>query len=291
MRSGKGLFWQSLFLTLLLLVPMVAAVSFFSAQRSRQQALKQAAAAQSGVQEPAGARTTMRLLLAVQGEEPAFLLCRVDAPARTITFCGVPGNTVVSAPTGETTMAECYMAAGPARAAQLLADTLGLAPDFYFAATAATYAAIVGEDAAARLDTAGLLTAEQRACLSLGGEAQSTVAELTAAATADFLENARLQADLSPASAARLRAAAWAAYLRQTPDLLKTIPEGMRSVSARTLTDMTAQDLYSLEGALAYLAGQTARTVEYTLLPGTQRITGEYALDGDSLETARELLG
>lgn len=290
MRSRRGLFWQSLFLTLLLLAPMVGAVAFFSAQRAQQQALRQAAAAQEGVKEPAGSRTTMRILVAVQGEEPAFLLCRVDAPARTITFCGIPGGTVVSAPAGETTLAECYMAAGPARAAQLLADTLGMAPDFYFAGTQSSCAALAGEEVAIRLDTAGLLTSEQRAGLGYGAGTQDTVAELSAQQAAEFLNGAQL-AGLGDAVTARLRAAVWAAFLRQNPSLLGSVADNMRAVSARTLTDLSAQDLYTLQDALDYLAGQTARTVEYTLMPGTQRRSGAYALDGASLETAQAMLG
>lgn len=289
MRSRRGLFWQSLFVTLVLLAPMIGAVTYAVRQRDQQQALRQAAVAQSGIRQQAGAQTTLRILFAVQGEQPAFVLCRVDAPARTVTFCGVPGSTVVSAPTGETTLAECYMAAGPARAATLLGETLGLAPDGYFAATAATYAAILGQDSAIRLDTAALLTAEQRAGLGYGSGTQGTVAELTAGTLADFLAGAE-RAGAGEASCARLRAAAWAAFFRQTPALLETVVQGMRDNSSRTLTDLSAQDLYALEEALNYLSGETARTVEYTLMPGTRRTSGEYAMNGDSLDTARALL-
>ena len=136
MRSRKGLFWRSLGFTLLALVPMCAAVLFFAGQRDRQAQLELAAAAGRGqVGMDAGAQNTHRLLLAVQTEEPEFLLLRVDAPARTISFCAVPGQTLVDAPEGQTTLADCYLTAGPARAAQLLQDTLGAGPDAYLAAT------------------------------------------------------------------------------------------------------------------------------------------------------------
>ena len=159
MRSRRGLFWRSLLLTCLALVPMCAAVLFFADQRQQQAELELAAAAGRGeVGIDAGAQNTHRLLLAVQTEEPEFLILRIDAPARTITLCAVPGQTLVDAPQGRTTLADCYLAAGPARAAQLLEGTLGVGPDAYFAATPDTYAQMIGADTTARFDTAAALT-------------------------------------------------------------------------------------------------------------------------------------
>lgn len=89
----------------------------FADQRQQQAELELAAAAGRGeVGIDAGAQNTHRLLLAVQTEEPEFLILRIDAPARTITLCAVPGQTLVDAPQGRTTLADCYLAAGlPAR--------------------------------------------------------------------------------------------------------------------------------------------------------------------------------
>ncbi|MDD4850353.1 MAG: hypothetical protein PHO10_06590 [Gemmiger sp.] len=287
MRSRGGLFWQSLFLTLLLLLPMVGGVWFFSVQRQQQQRLQQVAAGKSGVTVEPGSQNTLRLLVAIQGETPAFLLVRLDAPARSITFCGLPEQTLVDAPAGKTTLAACYMAAGPARAAQLLGGTLGLAPDGYFAATAATLAALAGADTAARFDTAAVLSAAQRKTL---GYTADPVAELTAANAEDFVLAARAAA-LSAAQLAELRAAVWAALLRQNPAVLPALPEAMRSYSARTLTDLDAQSLLSLQDTANYLQKQAALTVEYTVLPGTEVLaTGEY-LPQATAETARALLG
>ena len=39
------------------------------------------------------------------------------------------------------------------------------------------------------------------------------------------------------------RAAVWAAFLRQDPALLAGLPDGLRSRSARLLTDLLAADL------------------------------------------------
>lgn len=47
MRSNRGIFWYSLGLTLLLLLPMVLTVAFFTDQYQKQQLLRQASAADS----------------------------------------------------------------------------------------------------------------------------------------------------------------------------------------------------------------------------------------------------
>lgn len=288
MRSRAGLFWQSLFLTLLVLLPMVGAVSFFSMQREQQQQIKQAAAGKGGVAVEAGAQNTLRLLAAVQGETPAFVLVRLDAPARTITLCGLPEQTVVEAPGGSTSLSACYMTAGPARAAELLGDTLGYKPDGYYAATSATLAALAGEETAARFDTAAVLDKAQRTTM---GYAADSVVELTAENAAAFIQGA-LKADLSAVKLAELRAAVWAAFLRQNPDLLAGLTAAMRKQSSKTLTNLTAQDLYTLEDTLNYLHSQTAATVEYTVLPGDEQpVSREYLLNSESKREAKVLLG
>ena len=76
MRSHRGIFWYSLGLTLLLLLPMVLTVAFFADQYQKQQLLRQASAADSTLRIEPGAQGVYRLLLIVQQEEPAFVLAR-----------------------------------------------------------------------------------------------------------------------------------------------------------------------------------------------------------------------
>lgn len=284
MRSRKGLFWRSLFWTLLTLVPLCAAVLFFAGQRDRQARLELAAAAGRGqVGMEQGAQNTHRILLAVQGEQPEFLLLRIDAPARTVTFCALPGQTLVNAPEGRTTLADCYLTAGPARAAQLLTDTLGAGPDAYFAATPDTYGQLVGSDTTARFDLAAVLTLARRRALGY----TDNVVELTPDTTEDFLQT--LGAELDPADSAQLRAAVWSAYLRQNPALLTLLVDAVREQSARTLTDLTAQDLLEMEQTLTFLSDRTEAAIEYTVLSGTDTAAG-YLLDEAGTEQALQLL-
>ena len=129
MRSNHGIFWYSLGLTLLLLLPMVLTVAFFTDQYQKQQLLRQASAADSTLHIEPGAQGVYTLLLVVQQEEPAFVLARADGPQQTVTLCALPGSLRVSAPSGTTTLAECALSAGAGRAARsrsarLLTDLL-----------------------------------------------------------------------------------------------------------------------------------------------------------------------
>lgn len=199
MRSHRGIFWYSLGLTLLLLLPMVLTVAFFADQYQKQQLLRQASAADSTLRIEPGAQGVYRLLLIVQQEEPAFVLARTDGPKQTVTLCALPGSLLVNAPAGTTTLSECALSAGAGRAAQLLCGTVATgetaAPELhYIAATPATWAACAGKNAAVRFDTAALLTPAARERLGYGDD---PVAACTAAQAGELI--AALQGALAGA--------------------------------------------------------------------------------------------
>lgn len=284
MHKRRGLFFQSLLLTLLIVLPMMGGVVYFAARRGERQAAE-AAAAGTTLAEPAGARSTHRLLLAVQGEEPAFLLLRLDGPAQQALFCALPGEMQLQAPAGTTTLAACYLTAGPARAAKLLGDTLGIAPDAYLAATAAGFADLWGDGPAIRFDTAAVLEEAVRAELGYG---QDSLAELDAAAAPEFLQ-AAARAGLPPPALAQARAAVWAAYFRQGQPNLAALPNAVRAASARLLTDLTAQDLARLEETLTWLSGAAGFTADY-VAAGTEPAADGWQLTADGRDTLLELL-
>ena len=189
MRSHRGIFWYSLGLTLLLLLPMVLTVAFFADQYQKQQLLRQASAADSTLRIEPGAQGVYRLLLIVQQEEPAFVLARADGPKQAVTLCALPGSLLVNAPAGTTTLSECALSAGAGRAAQLLCGTVATgetaAPELhYIAATPATWAACAGKNAAVRFDTAALLTPAARERLGYGDD---PVAACTAAQAGELI--------------------------------------------------------------------------------------------------------
>lgn len=289
MRSRAGFFWHSLWLTLLLLLPLIAVVAFLARQRQAQQELRQAAASQSQLQIEPGAQSVWRMLLVVQQEEPAFVLVRADGPAHSVTFCALPGQLLVNAPAGTTTLAACTLSAGAGRAAQLLTATLAtgetaLPPLYYLAATPSCWVDCVGSGTAVRFDTSSLLQPAARLALGYGSEAVQSV---SATDTVEFI--AALQSQLTGSAAANARAAVWAAFARQNPDLLTAVPEAWRRYSARTLTDLTAQDLLRAGETAAFLQSQPALTVDYLTAAVTDALDG-VALTEDGMQIVQTLL-
>lgn len=289
MRSRAGFFWHSLWLTLLLLLPLIAVVAFLARQRQAQQELRQAAASQSQLQIEPGAQSVWRMLLVVQQEEPAFVLVRADGPAHSVTFCALPGQLLVNAPAGTTTLAACTLSAGAGRAAQLLTATLAtgetaLPPLYYLAATPSCWVDCVGSGTAVRFDTSSLLQPAARLALGYGSEAVQSV---SATDTVEFI--AALQSQLTGSAAANARAAVWAAFARQNPDLLTAVPEAWRRYSARTLTDLTAQDLLRAGETAAFLQSQPALTVDY-LTAAVTDAPGGVELSEDGLQIVESLL-
>lgn len=289
MRSRAGFFWHSLWLTLLLLLPLIAVVAFLARQRQAQQELRQAAASQSQLQIEPGAQSVWRMLLVVQQEEPAFVLVRADGPAHSVTFCALPGQLLVNAPAGTTTLAACTLSAGAGRAAQLLTATLAtgetaLPPLYYLAATPSCWVDCVGSGTAVRFDTSSLLQPAARLALGYGSEAVQSV---SATDTVEFI--AALQSQLTGSAAANARAAVWAAFARQNPDLLTAVPEAWRRYSARTLTDLTAQDLLRAGETAAFLQSQPALTVDY-LTAAVTDAPGGVELSEDGMQIVQTLL-
>lgn len=289
MRSRAGFFWHSLWLTLLLLLPLIAVVAFLARQRQAQQELRQAAASQSQLQIEPGAQSVWRMLLVVQQEEPAFVLVRADGPAHSVTFCALPGQLLVNAPAGTTTLAACTLSAGAGRAAQLLTATLAtgetaLPPLYYLAATPSCWVDCVGSGTAVRFDTSSLLQPAARLALGYSSEAVQSV---SATDTVEFI--AALQSQLTGSAAGNARAAVWAAFARQNPDLLTAVPEAWRRYSARTLTDLTAQDLLRAGETAAFLQSQPALTVDY-LTAAVTDAPGGVELSEDGLQIVERLL-
>ena len=290
MRSRGAVSWYSLGLTLLLLLPMIGLTWFFVRQRQQQNELRQAAAERGGLAVEQGAQDSWRALLVVQQEEPGFVLVRVDGPVQTVTLCALPGELQVQAPAGTTTLADCTLSAGPGRAAQLLQQTLATGETarstlYYLAATPDCWAGCAGSEITARLDTAALLTKEEREQIGYG---EDSVAEVSAGEAPELI--ARLQScQETPGRRADMRAAVWEAFARQNTSLLAGMPQAWREHSARTLTDLMATDLAGWEATLNYISGQPGLKVEYCTA-GTRAAGGEVVLNEEGVRTVKELL-
>ena len=276
--SGGRIFWASFLLTLAVIGPLLGLFAFWGVQQNRQAVQTQQA--QSGV--PIQRPGSLSLLLAVAGERPAFVLARLDGASPAFRLVVVPGETVVLDGQGQPiTLAESYAAAGPARAGNLLAATLGIQLDRYLAATPAVWGQSLSGLGQARVNLSPLLDEAQRRALGV-----AAVAQLDAAEAVNLLQGT----NLTGPPLGRLRAAVWQAFALQSQgSLAEAVPQGLRRCSGDLLTDLTALDLEELGRVLAQLTDASC-SPQADLLPGRwDERTARYELEEDALTFAQAL--
>ncbi len=262
-QEGWRSFWLAFALTLLVMTPGLAAAWAAGALRQ-----EPAAQSKSGIPIRLPDESHQITVLAVvAGEKPAFTLVRLDAVNQQFTISAIPAQSVVRAGTASQTLAECYAAAGPARAARLLAQTLDIPIDRYLAATPETWQAILEEAGPVRVGLNGALNEQQRKAAGLAGDAESW----TVTGAHNFLASLeQMPTDkMLPQSIAAARAALWQGWARQKLDVLpRLVPAGLKKYSGRLLTDLTATESMVLEKTLEFLADSQPQPTGQ-VMPGT----------------------
>lgn len=276
MRSKAGSFFLGFFATSLVLLPLVGLFLHFSA---KQEEARQTAENQVNIRVEPGAQNIMTLLLAAAGEKPDLLLLRLDCPANVISLAVVPRQSVLLTPDGTATLAQCYAAAGPARAAALLGETLDCKVPLYLAAAPAVYDTLLGK-VPFRVNLSGYLSAEDCDTLRL----DSPVCTLSAVQAAELANREELRADLGAA----LSMALWESAIRQNLERTPEILAELRKQSGRLLTNLTALDMARLETTLNHLRTRQPR-IEYQVLPG-RFAGGKYEFNNDTMTAAKALL-
>ena len=159
--KGWKSFWTALWVTLLVLLPLVAG-TLVLAQRQALQRVR-ASESQSGVPVRLPREENhLTLLACVAGEDPAFVLLYLNADQNCIHLLALPSQLAVPFSDGEATLAQCYQAAGPARCLQGLGQVLSLPEDaHYLAATPETLAELCGGYGSLRVGFSGALTPSQ----------------------------------------------------------------------------------------------------------------------------------
>ena len=266
MRSGGWKpFWAALGAALLVLLPLVGGTVLLSHQQLRHQL--QAAESQRGipVQLPK-ASDRLTVLLCTAGEQPGFVLVYLNADQNCIDLLAVPGELTVPFAQGQASLRQCYTAAGPARCREALASLFALPEDtHYLAVSAAVLEQLADRYGALRVSFSGALSAEE---LAASGRT-SAVQGISAAEAHDFLTQMDAAGTPEPARRAAARGAVWDAFFRQELELLpSTLPDALRQHSSALLTDLTAQDYYTLERTLEFLANNSA-SVQTDILPGS----------------------
>ncbi len=274
--KGWKSFFTALWVTLLVLLPLVAGTVLL-AQRQAAQRLR-ASESQSGVPIALPREENhLTLLACVAGENPAFVLLYLNADQNCIHLLALPGELAV--PFGDRTasLADCYAAAGPARCLQGLGEVTDLPEDArYLAATPVTLASVCAFYGNLRVAFSGALTPDELEAHDLTGVGDWSVE------TAHALLSS-LAGDLTPDSVAAARAAVWDAFFRQNLKRLPTtLPDALRSVSNALLTDLTAGELITLEDTLELLANGGVAVTSGALPGDYSRRTGLYTLNEES---------
>ncbi len=275
--KGWKSFWTALWMTLLLLVPLVGGTFLLAGRQAARRV--RASESQSGVPvERPRSENHLTLLACVAGERPAFVLLYLNAGQSCIDLLALPPSLAVPFGDGEATLAECYAAAGPARCLQGLGAVLDLPEDArYLAATPDTLDAVCEEFGGLRVGFSGALTPAE-----LERYGQSGVADWeTASAHALLLE---LEEDgLAPGTVAAARAAVWDAFFRQKLERLPAAQrEALRRHSASLLTVLSAGELLTLEDTLELLANREALVTSGALPGDWDGESGHYTLNDES---------
>ena len=188
--KGWKSFWTALWVTLLVLAPLVTGAALLA----RRQA--------SGV--PillAREENHLTLLACVAGAEPSFVLLYLNADQNCVHILAVPRQLAVPFSDGQATLADCYAAAGPARCLQALAAVADLPDDArYLAATPETLSALCDGFGSLRVGFSGALTPAHLARFG-----QTGVSDWDVGTAHAFL--AELDAALDPGAAASTKAA------------------------------------------------------------------------------------
>ena len=252
MRSHRGIFWYSLGLTLLLLLPMSADRWHFSPTNTRSSsfcARHQQRTARCALNRVRRAFTGC--CSSSSRRNRPLLLARADGPKQAVTLCALPGSLLVNA-LRTTTLSECALSARPGVPRSCCAAPWRLARRPRRSCTISRPRPPPGPPVRARMLPCGLT---RRHCFHRPGAPGLWRRPGGPTATAQAGADCRLAGRTGRGrGGADARAAVWAAFARQDPALLAAFPTGLRSQSARLLTDLLAADLSALEDTLTYLS-------------------------------------
>lgn len=279
MRHGKNTgwhpFWAAFCAALLVLLPLVGGTVLFTRQNLRRQL--QTAEPQSGVavRLPKAANQLTVLVCTPQADAvPGFALLYLNASQNCIHVLTLPAETSIAFGGGDSTLAEAYAAAGPARCREALLEPLALPEETrYLALSASVLSTVADRYGMLRVGFSGALTADDLAACGATGAVQG----LSVRDAQTFLSS--LPGSIPPQRKAAARAAVWDAFFRQNLELLPAaLPASLRAYSSALLTDLSAQDLLLLEETLEFLANNAA-PVSSGALPGEwDAAAGRYAL-------------
>ncbi|MFI3170314.1 MAG: hypothetical protein R3Y06_10255 [Faecalibacterium sp.] len=285
--SSARAFGIAFCLTAAVLAPLIYGVYLLSQWQAKEIEEEQVAQSESGIViTTPTSQNCMTILLCVVGEESTgFGLLRLDAMENVIYYAALPSEGVLLNGNATPTLAESYTAAGPARVAQLLRETLGIEIDHYLAITDTRLPTLAAEYGSVRVGLSGALSSAVLSFLEIDGSVSEwTVSEMQAF-SADLKEEiTQDQTDVTPETLASVRNAFWEGWLRdKLTQLPATLPDALRNISASILSDISATDLYTLADTLEFLANNDAQVVPVPLVGDWNRSAGQYLFNDDTL--------
>lgn len=275
-------------LTAAVLAPLLYGVYLLSQWQAKEIEEEQVAQSESGIVIASPTEEhALTVLVCIVGEDAtSFGLLRLDAMENTIYYAALPAEGVLVNGSATPTLAESYTAAGPARVAQLLGDTLGITIDRYFSIVESRLGEVTDGFGSVRVGLTGALSTQALEALGISGSVSDwSVSEMQTFTTTLAAQITTDQTVLTPEALASVREAFWEAWLRDKLTALPTaLPDALRSVSSSILSDISATDLYLLADTLEFLANGEAQVQPIALQGDWNRSEGTYLFNDATLE-------
>ena len=260
------LFWRSLFLSLAVILPLYLAVAAYGLTRA-----VPAQEIRTDVPITHPTSTDAKTLLVMTGaEEPEnFVLIRFDALENRIVTMAVPGELAVPGTDGPRSLTQAVHDAGPAQAAELLYQVLGIPVSDYVYCTGEELAQLTAGLGNTRMSLANYMSAAtlgelQMSIPGVGGLTLNTalLCQVLAAGAAN------------PERELLLRSEGYLAFLKAgTESLTQVLPQAMRTAVSEYSTALTATKIYDYERIFGFLEKQNPECRAFTL-------PGDYGEDG-----------
>lgn len=265
MKRSK-LFWRSLLMSLAVILPFYLVVAAYGFSRA---APVQEIRTDVPITHPTS--TDAKTLLVMTGaEEPEhFVLLRFDAMENRVATMAVPAQLAVPGTGGQQSLLQAVQSAGPAQAAELLYQVLGVPVSDYVYCDGELLAQLT-----AGLGNASMSLANYMSAATLG-ELQLSIPGVGSMALNTELFSQVLQAGAAnPERELLLRAEGYLAFLKAGMEhLTQVLPDAMRTAVSQCSTALTATKIYDYERIFRFLEKQSPECRSFTL-------PGEYGEDG-----------
>ena len=154
--KGTKLFWRSMLLSLAVIVPFYLVVAVYGMSRATP---VQEARTDVPITHPTSTDAKTLLVMTGQEEPEHFVLIRFDAMENRVVTMAVPGELAVPGTNGQESLVQAVQKAGPAQAAQLVYQVLGVPVSDYVYCDADTLAELTSGLGNTRMSLANYMSA------------------------------------------------------------------------------------------------------------------------------------